>query len=96
MVYRFVDENRDEFGLRWLLRRLNIYPNSYYNYLKNKKKNYRLHREDIYNRIKKIYYNNGRLLGHRGVKTFLSREGINLSKTTVHKYMNQVLVQMSI
>ena len=96
MVYRFVDENRDEFGLRWLLRRLNIYHNSYYNYLKNKKKNYRLHREDIYNRIKKIYYNNGRLLGHRGVKTFLSREGINLSKTTVHKYMNQVLGLQSV
>ena len=24
--------------IRWLLRRLNIYPNAYYNYLKNRKK----------------------------------------------------------
>ena len=31
MAYRFIDEYKDLFGVRWLLRRMNIYPNAYYN-----------------------------------------------------------------
>jgi hypothetical protein len=38
-AYRFIQENHPEFGIRWLLRRLKVFPNGYYNYLKNKKKN---------------------------------------------------------
>ena len=41
--------------------------------------------------MKSIYYNNSRLLGHRGMKIFLARKGIFLSKTTVYKYMNKEL-----
>ena len=40
MAYRFIQENHVIFGIRWLLRRLNIFPNAYYNYLKNKKADY--------------------------------------------------------
>ena len=29
-AYRFIDEYRDLFGVRWLLQRLEIYPNAYY------------------------------------------------------------------
>lgn len=36
-AYRFLDQHRDEFGTRWLLRRLGIYPNAYYNYRKQRK-----------------------------------------------------------
>lgn len=38
--YRFIEENREEFGAWWRLRRLKIYPNAYYNYRKGRKKAY--------------------------------------------------------
>lgn len=91
MVYRFIDNNKEYFGLRWLCLRFNISTNCYYNYLANKKCEYHEQREVIYERIKYIYYNNNRTVGHRTMRVFLSRYGIYLSKTTVHKYMNKVL-----
>lgn len=91
MVYRFIDNNKDYFGLRWLCRRFGISPNGYYNYLKATKSEYHEQRELIYERIKYIYYNNNRTVGHRAMRVFLSRYGIHISKTTVHKYMNKTL-----
>ena len=41
MVYRFIDKYKAEFGLRWLLRKFNLYPNAYYNYIKDRKSEYR-------------------------------------------------------
>ncbi len=38
MAYRFLDEYKQEFGLRWLLKKLHIHPNAYYNYLRNGKR----------------------------------------------------------
>ena len=34
MVYRFIDNNKEDFGVRWLLRRFSLSANAYYNYLK--------------------------------------------------------------
>lgn len=34
--YQFIQKYQQTFGVRWLLRRMNICPNAYYNYLKNK------------------------------------------------------------
>ena len=39
-AYRFIDKNKDEPGVRRLLRRLDIYPNAYYNYLRHRKSSY--------------------------------------------------------
>ena len=50
-----------------------------------------MQRDAIYERIKYIYYNNNRTVGHRAMRIFLSRYGIHLSKTTIHKYMNKHL-----
>ena len=91
MVYRFIDNNKSYFGLRWLCRRFCISPSCYYNYLKNKKRDYYEQRKLICEQIKHIYYNNNRTVGHRIMRVFLSRYGIHLSKTTVHKYMNKDL-----
>ncbi len=91
MVYRFIDNNKSEFGLRWLCRHFGISTNGYYNYLKNKKHDYYAQRDAIYERIKYIFYNSNRTVGHRAMRVFLSRYGIYLSKTTVHKYMNKTL-----
>ena len=55
MVYRFIDENREYFGLRWLCRHFGISLNCYYNYLEYKKNDYYTQREAIYERIKYIW-----------------------------------------
>ncbi len=91
MVYRFIDDNKDYFGLRWLCAYLGISTNCYYNYLKDKKHDYYEQREVIYERIKYIYYNNNRVVGYRAMRIFLSRYGIYLSNQTTHKYMNKDL-----
>ena len=91
MVYRFIDNNKEEYGLRWLCNRLNISTNAYYNYLKDNKKDYRKRKELILNTIKHIYFDNNRIIGHRAMVIFLKRRGITVSKTTVHKYMNKEL-----
>jgi len=89
VAYRFIDQYKEFFGLRWLLRHLDIYPNAYYNYRKNRKASYHRKKQEIFHQIKSIYYNNNRILGHRPMKIFLERKGVSLSKTTLHKYMNR-------
>ena len=54
-AYCFIDKYHKEFGIRWLLRRIGIYPNAYYNYRKHRKENYNTQKEvtdAIANRIK--------------------------------------------
>lgn len=97
MAYRFIQKYSYLFGVRWLLRWLNIFPNAYYNYLKNRKKESIQEKEDIKNKIKKIYHSNNGILGHRQIKKILQRlYNINISKTTVHKYLNKELKLFSI
>lgn len=91
MVYRFIDKNKEQFGLRWLCRHFKISLNCYYNYLKDTKRDYYEQRFMVYERIKYIYYNNNRTIGYRLMKIFLQRYGIYLSTTTIHKYMNKDL-----
>lgn len=91
MVYRFIDQDKTILGLRWLLRKFQISPNAYYNYLKQRKAAYQQQKNQAKEEIKQIYYNNHRLPDHRVMRIFLLRKGIRLSKTTVHKYMNKDL-----
>ena len=88
MAYRFIETHEKEFGLRWLLRRMKIYPNAYYNYLKRRKAEYCKKKEEVCHEIKKIYHEFGGILGYRSMRVFLSRKGIELSNATVHKYMS--------
>ncbi len=91
MVYRFIDDNKNKYGLRWLCRKFELSTNAYYKYLKDRKSDYRKCKKIILNTIKNIYYDNNRIIGHRGMVIYLKRKGISLSKTTVHKYMNRDL-----
>ena len=61
------------FGLRWLCLKFNISTNCYYNYLKNKKYKYYKKLNDIYERIKYIYYTNNRVIGNRIMAVLLYR-----------------------
>lgn len=71
MAYRFIQKYSYLFGVRWLLRRLNIHPNAYYNYLKNRKKESIEKKENIKNKIKDIYHSNDGVFGHRQIKILL-------------------------
>ena len=90
-MYRFIQNNQTEFGLRWLLRRCSIYPNAYYNFLRDRQKEYRAHKEHVLGKITEIYHKYNGIPGHRQMRYFLRKENIIISKTTVHKYMNREL-----
>ena len=79
------------FGLRWLLRRLNIYPNAYYNYRKHRKADYCAHKAEVQTQIQEIYHAHHGVDGYRSMKVYLERKGYFYSPTTIHKYMNTEL-----
>ena len=56
MVYRFIDDNKNIFGLRWLCNKFGISPNCYYNYKKEAKQKYHERLAHIFELIKYVYY----------------------------------------
>jgi putative transposase len=91
VAYRFIEKHQRKFGIHWLLKRMGIFPNAYYNYLKQAKAIYYARKNEICRKIKDTYHEFGGILGYRSMRIFLAREHIFLSKTTVHKYMNKEL-----
>lgn len=91
MVYRFIDDHKNIFGLRWLCHQFGVSPNGYYNYKKNAKYEYHRRLARIFELIKYVYYNNNRVIGYRAMRIFLKRYGYIVSNTTMHKYMNKKL-----
>ena len=83
-------------GLRWLLRRLGIYPNAYYNYLKNRKAEYRLNKAKLLTVITQTYHERKGIPGYRLMTVLLKNKGISISRTTCHKYMNTELGLFSV
>ncbi len=82
--------------MRWLLRRLGIYPNAYYNYLKHRKADYYAKKAEAQDKIAEIYHAHNGVDGYRTMAVYLEREGYGYSPTTVHKYMNTELGLRSI
>ena len=85
MAYRFIDDDKALFGTRWLLHRLDIYPNAYYNDRKHRKAAYREEKQRIKNQM-----------GYRMMQAYLERAGIVLSPLTMHKYRNTELGILSV
>ena len=77
--------------MRWLLRRLNICPNAYYNYRKHRKADYYAHKAEVQAQIKEIYHSHNGVDGYRSMTIYLERKGYFYSPATVHKYMNTEL-----
>lgn len=96
MTYRFIEENHHIFGVRWLFKRLGIYPNAYYNYLKHRKADYCARKLQIKEQIQAIYHEHGGVDGYRQMKVYLERRDIKLSALTVHKYMNTEMGLISV
>lgn len=76
MVYRFIDENKNIFGLRWLCQQFGISPNCYYNYKKDANREYRKRLAHIFELIKYVYYNNNRVIGYRAMPFLLNGMGM--------------------
>lgn len=70
---------------------MEIHPNAYYNFLKDRKKEYRKQKKKIKEGITKIYHMSDGIPGYRTMKDHLDRNEIRLSYTTVHVYMNKEL-----
>ena len=92
----FIEQYHELFGLRWLLRRLNICPNAYYNYRKHRKADYYAQKAEVLAQIQEIYHSHNGVDGYRSMKVCLERKGYFYSTTTVHKYMNTELGLCSI
>ena len=69
-------------GVRWLLRRLDIYPNAYYNYLRHRKSSYLAKKHKTLETISEIYHKNNGVVGYRNMKVYLERKGVVLSHVT--------------
>ncbi|MCI8534284.1 MAG: transposase [Hungatella sp.] len=69
---------------------MDIYPNAYYNYKKNRKAGYREQKEKFKNKILQIYHEYSGNPGYRMMRVYLQRAKISLSNTTVLKYMQEL------
>ena len=63
------------FGLRWLLRGLEICPNVYYNYRKHRKADYYANKAEVHAQIQEIYHIHNGVDGYRSMKVYLERRG---------------------
>lgn len=81
------------FGVRWLLRRMGICPNAYYNYRKNRKAGYREQKEQLKDKILKIFYEYSGNPGYRMMRVYLLRAKISLSHAAILKYMQELGIQ---
>ena len=90
MVYRFIDDNKNIFGLRWLYKKSGISPNCYYNYKKDTKREYHKRLEHIFELIKYVYYNNNRVIGYRAMRIFIKRYGYELSNTSHGSFLQNI------
>lgn len=75
----------------WLLRRMGIYPNAYYNYKKCRKAGYYKERDAVLEKITQTYHECGGIPGYRMMYDLLEARGVRISLPTVHKYMNRIL-----
>ena len=94
--YLFIQQYSQEFGVRWLLRKFNLCPNAYYNFLKNRKAQYNKNKGIVKAEIKQIYHANNAIPGYRTMQYYLANKGYIVSAVTVHKYMNKELGLCSI
>ena len=60
---------------RWLLGRLGLCPNAYYNYLKLRKEGYLAHKAEVHAQIQEIYHSHNGVDGYRSMKVYLERKG---------------------
>ena len=78
------------------MKRFGIFPNAYYNHLKDRKAGYRQQKERLLNCITETYHERKGIPGYRLMAALLKSKGISISATTCHKYMNAELRLFSV
>lgn len=78
------------------MKRFGIFPNAYYNHLKDKKAGYRRDKAKIISDKTETYHERKGILGYRLMAALLKSKGIRISPTTCHKYMNCELKLFSV
>lgn len=86
--YWFIDKYAKRFGINWLLKRMHLSPNAYYNYRKHRKSAKEKEKASILKVIEQLYHESGGRPGYRMMQQLLKNKGIELSVQTVRKYMN--------
>lgn len=76
--------------MRWLLRKFSMSPNAYYNYLQNRKNEYRKRTCNIQQRIVDIYHREDGVPGYRQMQSYLAQEGWCISTLTCYYYMHSL------
>ena len=84
------------FGVCWLLRRMGICPNAYYHYRKDRKAEYREQKEQLKDKILKIYHEYSGNPGYRMMRVYLLRAKISLSYATILKYMRELGIRSTV
>ena len=74
-AYRFIQNYGSFFGVRWLLKCLNIYPNAYYNFLKNRKADYYTQKQETLDMMEHICHEHDGVDGYRTMQVYLERKG---------------------
>jgi len=72
------------------LRRFEIFPNAYYNYLKDRKHHYLQEKLRVQKRIVAIYHKEDGVPGYRMMRDYLVQCDINYSCLTIHNYMKEL------
>ena len=75
---------------------MDIYPNAYYNYRKNRKAGYYTRKKQIKDKIRKIYHEYSGNPGYRMMRVYLLRANISLSNTTTLKYMQELKIKSTV
>ena len=75
---------------------MNIYPNAYYNYKKQRTTAYHREKKRIQDKILEIYNKYSGIPGYRMMRIYLQRSDIYLSEVTVHKYMKELNLKSTI
>ena len=73
-----------------MLDKLELHPNHYYNYLKDRKADYKKQKKKLQQEIKNIYHQHNGTLGYRMICDLLLRKGVECSYGTVYAYMREM------
>lgn len=75
---------------------MDIYPNAYYNYRKQRKAEYLARKAEVQAQIVELYHAHNGIDGYRSIHAYLERRGLHYCPLTIHKYMNRELGLRSI
>lgn len=96
MIYNFIKDNKEKYGLNYLLKVFKVNKNAYYNFIKHRKAGCEETKQNILLDIINKYHELSGTVGYRMMCIYLNRDGHKISALTTHRYMNKELKLKSI